>query len=1087
MKINTYPSFTKHQWSIFLSLMFLFSMSYPANQPKTQLSHSQSPQLTAETINSMNRVRQDRPVLHRNVHFRSRKEFESRYRAEHGLDHQLKSTPHQDFTRIPDLPFFTKKSASPDRSLKSGQSPSSSRKVLNQIMDAPTITVNGVHADTITLGDDLQIRIEFPAGDNQAEMQPWLDMNGNGTLEPDVDMSIDDPQHIVDNDMDDEDPADGVYQITFYGDETDGPQRFSGIMFMMEAFIPFGGNDVASVYIAPIESDYSISGNVTPNMANVLVLAVPWDSTGNDTMNNDPLFWGAATDTMGNYQIFLPDTGTYKLIAQDFIGVTDGLVADTAYDVDVYGHETGYDFNFIEPTSVIAGMLTDNFMAPIPGVEIWIDNDGGPGFTDTTDTQGYFHIRVPEGDWRIQPNEMDLQPDYLIPNEQWQYLGNYDSVYVNFTAYETDAQISGHVSLNGNPWVNINIGAFNEYGWAEMRTDSMGDYTVQVSSALDSMGGYWMGIWDNVPPDFLIVQSPDNVYSGEMHADFVVQQFNGGIEGTVFDSQTNTPIPWAWIHAYNDSIDMGWGSDEFGNYHFPLPNGVYTIEAGADGYEYARVDSGLSIQDQYVNLDIYLNPISLDANISGFVYDDSTNAPLSGVEIDVGSNMFWNMTYTDSSGYYSMDVPYGWYAMQVWAEGYIPGSAFDINLDQMNPDTTIDFYLTFFQPEAVFSGVVRDGNTSAPIWGANVMVENPSYRFDTYTDENGEFYLELPADSFHVVIDAGGYEMHDDFINLNAGDTLWVEYQLNPFMVQPPMIESILDVANDQGRQVRITWNPGNPSEFGTWQQFSVWRINGADTLWDFITTVPFHGMDTYSFVAPTLVDSNATTAQTGEYWSTFVVTAHTMDPNQFFDSQPASGYSVDNLVPSVPEDFLASYSQETGTVQLTWSPIPDEDFDYFAIYRSDAAGVSPENDPYAFTTDTTFVDQDVVTGETYYYVVTAFDFNGNQSDASAEASATVLSVDPLAEIPDSYGLSQNYPNPFNPTTAIHFDLPEASKVKITIFNVLGKSVATLVDENRPAGSYTLNWDAHSYPSGMYLVRMEAGSYHSVRKMMLLK
>jgi len=263
---------------------------------------------------------------------------------------------------------------------------------------------------------------------------------------------------------------------------------------------------------------------------------------------------------------------------------------------------------------------------------------------------------------------------------------------------------------------------------------------------------------------------------------------------------------------------------------------------------------------------------------------------------------------------------------------------------------------------------------------------------------------------------------------------------------------------------------------------------NDSGPVWDFITTVPYHGMDVYSFVAPTLVDSNATTSSTGEYWTTFVVTAHTMVPDLFFDSEPESGYSVDNLIPSVPQNLTASYYSDPGTlVMLNWESIEDEDFDYYTIYRGTAPGVLPSDEPYGYTVDTSFVDQALEPGQIYYYVVTAVDFNGNESAPSNEADATVLSTDPTLNVPDSYALSQNYPNPFNPVTTLSFDLPEANQVKVTVHNLLGEVVVTLVDDYRPAGRYTIQWDAREFPSGMYLVRMESGTYGFTRKMMLLK
>ena len=96
------------------------------------------------------------------------------------------------------------------------------------------------------------------------------------------------------------------------------------------------------------------------------------------------------------------------------------------------------------------------------------------------------------------------------------------------------------------------------------------------------------------------------------------------------------------------------------------------------------------------------------------------------------------------------------------------------------------------------------------------------------------------------------------------------------------------------------------------------------------------------------------------------------------------------------------------------------------------------------------------------------------------------------AELPTEFGLSQNYPNPFNPTTTIAYQLPQASAVKISIFNTSGQMVRELVDTFQPAGSYRVQWDARDQSgqrvaSGIYLYRLRADGFTTMRRMVLLK
>jgi hypothetical protein len=89
--------------------------------------------------------------------------------------------------------------------------------------------------------------------------------------------------------------------------------------------------------------------------------------------------------------------------------------------------------------------------------------------------------------------------------------------------------------------------------------------------------------------------------------------------------------------------------------------------------------------------------------------------------------------------------------------------------------------------------------------------------------------------------------------------------------------------------------------------------------------------------------------------------------------------------------------------------------------------------------------------------------------------------------VPKAYSLSQNYPNPFNPTTNINFSLMKPSNVTLAVYNVLGQKVATIVNQFMQAGSYTYQFDASKLASGIYIYRIEAGNFVSIKKFVLLK
>ena len=99
----------------------------------------------------------------------------------------------------------------------------------------------------------------------------------------------------------------------------------------------------------------------------------------------------------------------------------------------------------------------------------------------------------------------------------------------------------------------------------------------------------------------------------------------------------------------------------------------------------------------------------------------------------------------------------------------------------------------------------------------------------------------------------------------------------------------------------------------------------------------------------------------------------------------------------------------------------------------------------------------------------------------------TPTSITEVDDRPNAFNLAQNYPNPFNPSTRIAFSVPEAGHVRLDVFDMIGQRVATIVNEHVNAGSHTVSFDADRLSSGMYLYRLQSGSFSQTNKMMLVK
>jgi hypothetical protein len=241
---------------------------------------------------------------------------------------------------------------------------------------------------------------------------------------------------------------------------------------------------------------------------------------------------------------------------------------------------------------------------------------------------------------------------------------------------------------------------------------------------------------------------------------------------------------------------------------------------------------------------------------------------------------------------------------------------------------------------------------------------------------------------------------------------------------------------------------------------------------WEVVGSIPASGEPVYSMIVPTLADS---TIASGEHWSSFFIRGFTADPYTFFDSPPDSGYSLDNLSPSVPQNLHFAAPEV-----LVWDQVPDADFDYYVVYGSWSPVFDETADVVEFTTGTS---SNVGWTSYPYFFVTATDFSGNESGPSNPRSPTGIGDTPLPQTP---ALS-SHPNPFNPKTMITFTVASAGPVTLAVYDVDGGLIETLLDrEYRTPDTYQMQFQSPS-ASGVYFARLAAGGRTWSIKLVLLK
>ncbi len=182
----------------------------------------------------------------------------------------------------------------------------------------------------------------------------------------------------------------------------------------------------------------------------------------------------------------------------------------------------------------------------------------------------------------------------------------------------------------------------------------------------------------------------------------------------------------------------------------------------------------------------------------------------------------------------------------------------------------------------------------------------------------------------------------------------------------------------------------------------------------------------------------------------------------------------------------LASFTSTVSNrdVTLNWSTASELNNSGFEIERSSdnvwtKVGNVNGNGTSSIVNNYSYTDRNLATGS-YSYRLKQVDFNGNFEYFNLNNEVNIGT-------PSAYALSQNYPNPFNPSTTINFDLPTDGNVSLKLYDMSGKEVATLVNEVRAAGYYSVNFNASQLTSGVYFYSISADNFTATKKMLLVK
>jgi len=297
---------------------------------------------------------------------------------------------------------------------------------------------------------------------------------------------------------------------------------------------------------------------------------------------------------------------------------------------------------------------------------------------------------------------------------------------------------------------------------------------------------------------------------------------------------------------------------------------------------------------------------------------------------------------------------------------------------------------------------------------------------------------------------------------------------------------------------------PGSSGPNQTWNYINPVRIDSMVMNWMLPSGTPNGGQYQESDIAShdTCYNYFKNSADKFEYLGTNSTTQNTIIKYSDFQTFMTYPFTYNS---SFIDNFSGKFAVEgdsiyrTGTVNTTadaWGTINLPFGSYnnaLRVKRIVNTRDSSVNFQFVFNSTYTFYEWYVPNKKFYVFAIVYISLNigdGNISFMRAvyNSNSTPIGITPISsEVPYGYKLLQNYPNPFNPRTIIGFQLTVNSFAKLTVYDLLGREVTTLVNEQLKPGTYEVDWNAANFPSGVYYYRLSTDGFTETRKMILIK
>ncbi len=658
-------------------------------------------------------------------------------------------------------------------------------------------------------------------------------------------------------------------------------------------------------------------------------------------------------------------------------------------------------------------------------------------------------------------------------------VSNFAKVFVNANNFNHD-----HVTITSTPPLSGAVDSLYSYQVQVVSSDSTSVFTYKLGEdhpPLMTIDANGLISW--IPQakgwyDVNVIVNSSNGGNARQEFQIRVAGLNGTIAGTVTDMQGN-PIPNVVVRLYQRDMD----------FHFDY----HAVTDSGGNYAIRGVDAG-----KYLVRAIPANPNYLSQWYNGVYSIDSarpvvvsdTTTQTADFKLQNRFVTLPNFTVTGAVTDTNRTAIKG--ALVVFARaGFVYNSAKDDQEEWQTGDNYRDVFQNMYQDQNETREFSLDGNSP--------------FVFKTYTDSNGVYSDTLPQGFYVAFANASGYHrvFYDNESNFLSADIIAVNSDTANINFELPLIPSIA-LGQISGTVMDSTTGAGVAA-----------RIIAFRDVWDYRDTLKMHVAGAY------FADADSTGAYTlaslpPGYYKILAVPLGSYAPSFYSLTGPtvrwkdASAVPVDGNTTSGVDIYVmptpssvAGYTSINGTIS---SGSTSAGVSGAMVYAFDASGnlvgygISGSNGAYTISgiaPGTYTVSTDVVgfTSTTTQTASPTYDASGNPVPSTSNLTVTPdvqTAVHQNTVQPVNYTLEQNYPNPFNPTTQIAFSIPQSMHVTVTIFNILGQQIATVVDGNMSAGSHVVLWNARNQngeilPTGVYFYRLSTPSFTAVKKMLLLK